>query len=48
MELLMHVTAEELNRALGGSRAHVRLGTEVDLRKEMPNEKDLRKEGDAL
>jgi GAF domain-containing protein len=31
METLMHITAEELNRALGGSRAYVRLGTEASL-----------------
>jgi GAF domain-containing protein len=29
METLMRVTAEELNQALGGSRAYVRLGVEV-------------------
>ncbi len=28
METLMRITAEELNKALGGSRAYVRLGTE--------------------
>jgi GAF domain-containing protein len=28
MEALMRITAEELNEALGGSRAYVRLGTE--------------------
>jgi PAS domain S-box-containing protein len=31
METLMRITAEELNRALGGSRTYVRLGTEVEL-----------------
>lgn len=30
METLMRITAEELNRALGGSRAYVRLGTEAE------------------
>ena len=29
MEALMRITAEELNKALGGSRAYVRLGTEA-------------------
>jgi GAF domain-containing protein len=29
MEALMHITAEELNKALGGSRAYVRLGIEA-------------------
>ena len=33
METLMRITAEELSRALGGSRAYVRLGTETQLRK---------------
>jgi len=32
MQALMRITAEELNRTLGGSRAYVRLGTESHLR----------------
>ncbi len=31
MEALMRITAEELNRALGGSRAFVRMGTKAEL-----------------
>jgi GAF domain-containing protein len=31
METLMRITAEELNRALGGSRVYVRLGTKAQL-----------------
>jgi GAF domain-containing protein len=32
MQALMHIMAEELNRALGGSRVYVRLGAESSLR----------------
>jgi hypothetical protein len=44
METLMRMTVEELNRALGGSRAYVRLGTETPLRS--PGGNGLMGEGD--
>ncbi len=32
MEMLMRITVNQLNQALGGSRGYVRLGTELDMR----------------